>query len=355
VPPERIPVAVIGAGNITSLRHIPALRASRRVDVLGIVDRRGERAEAVARRFGLPNHGTDLDAPWLREARAVTIGVSPAAHGGVARAALLAGKHVLLEKPMTLHLREAEELVEIAKERALVLAIVHNFQFASSALRLRRLIASGALGEIRGLLCFQASTADRRLPAWYEELPLGLFYDEAPHLLYLLRAFGGDVEVQSVTVAPSTLGRVTPAVLTAHLRAGRVPAVLYNNFEAPVSEWHFTVYGTRAVGIIDVFRDVLVTVPYDGEHRAADVMRTSFAAISSHLAGVVRSGLRMLSGRLLYGNEEIVKRFLDAVETGTLPREISGEDGLAVLRLQHRIIAEAHVLPDQTPTLSALK
>lgn len=334
----RIPVAIVGAGNITSLRHIPALRASRRAEILGVIDIHEDRAAAVCERFGIPHHAADMGADWFREVRAVTVGVPPTAHAEVARKALAAGKHVLLEKPFALRLDDARELVALAKREGRTLAIVHNFQFARSALRLKEMIRTGALGKVTGIFCFQASTADRRLPVWYEELPMGLFYDEAPHLLYLLRAFGGEIRLRSVGVSPSTTGRVTPAVLTAHLDAGGVPAVLYNNFEASVSEWQFAVYGTRKVGIIDVFRDVLVVLPNDGEHRAADVMRTSLAGIASHVAGVIGSGLRMVTGQLLYGNEEVVRRFLDAVETGVAPEGISSEDGLAVLELQHALI-----------------
>jgi hypothetical protein len=114
--------------------------------------------------------------------------------------------------------------------------------------------------------------------------------------------------------------------------------VLYNNFEATFSEWHFTVYGTKAAGVIDVFRDVLVTIPNDRQHLAVDVMRTTAMAVGTHLSGVFRSGLAMLGGKLLYGNEEVVRRFLDAIETRTPPEGISGQDGLGVLRLQHRIL-----------------
>lgn len=338
---RRVKVAVVGAGNITSLRHIPALRASGRADVVGVIDIHEERAVAVCRRFGIPNHASDMGAPWFAGVDAVTVGVPPAAHAPVARAALLAGKHVLLEKPFALRVEEASELVALSRRQGRVLAVVHNFQFARSAKRLMELIRRGELGRTTGIFCFQASTAERRLPAWYEELPMGLFYDEAPHLLYLLRAFGGEVELRSVAVAPSTNGRVTPAVITAHLSAGGVPAVLYNNFEAPVSEWQFAVYGTRAVGIVDVFRDVLVVLPNDREHRAGDVLRTSAVAIASHVSGVVRSGLRLLTGKLLYGNDEVVRRFLDAVEDGKEPAGISAEDGLAIARLQHAILDEA--------------
>jgi scyllo-inositol 2-dehydrogenase (NADP+) len=338
---SKVRFAVIGAGNITSLRHIPALRASGRAEIIGIIDRHADRAQDVAKRFNLPHWGNSLDEPWLEKAEAVTIGVPPAAHMEVARAALEAGKHVLLEKPMALNVNEAIEAVELAEAKGLMFGIVHNFQFARSAVKLQKMIASGKMGALKGILCFQTSTTERRLPVWHEELPLGLFFDEAPHLLYLLHAFGGKVELESVAVSKSTKGRVTPAVVTAHFKAGNVPAILYNNFEAPVSEWHFIVYGEKAMAAIDVFRDVLVVLPNDNQHLAADVMRTSGALLFTHLRGVFVSGLQMLRGKLLYGNEEVVRRFLDAIQTGVPPLGISGRDGLEVLKMQLAVVEAA--------------
>jgi scyllo-inositol 2-dehydrogenase (NADP+) len=337
-------VAIIGAGNITSLRHIPALQQSKRVDIVGVVDRHLARAEKTARSFSIPNAADTMDAPWFASAEAVSIGVPPGDHFSVAREALLRDKHVLLEKPMTLRVSESEELVRLAEERKKILAVIHNFQFARSAVRLKKMIADGRMGAITGILCFQTSTTERRLPSWHEDLPLGLFYDEAPHLLYLLKAFGGAaLHIDSVAVSPSARGRRTPGVITAHIRAGSVPAVLYNNFEAPVSEWQFIVYGEKALASIDVFRDVLVVLPNDGQHLPGDIMRTTQRLVSTHLTGVFTSGVALLRKRLLFGNEEIVRRFLDAIETGEPPRDMSGADGLAIVRLQHELIGRAGV------------
>lgn len=152
------------------------------------------------------------------------------------------------------------------------------------------------------------------------------------------------MKVQSVSVQPSTQGRQTPAVLTAHFLAGGVPAAMYVNFESPVSEWHFTVFGTRGVGIVDLFRDVLVTLPNDGQHLPFDVLRTSWAAAVTHVRGVLRSGFAFLRRRLFYGNDEVMRRFLDAISTGKPPEGISGEDGLAVVRLQHAMLNTAQVV-----------
>src|SRR5438552_3547322 len=112
-----VKVAIIGAGNITSLRHIPALKRSGRVEVSGIIDRTEDKARAVAARFGIPDFGTTLDEPWMEEVSAVTIGVPPQAHFQTCKEAFSRGKHVLMEKPITLQVEEGEELCRIAGEK----------------------------------------------------------------------------------------------------------------------------------------------------------------------------------------------------------------------------------------------
>jgi len=345
-----IKIAIVGAGNITSLRHIPAFQRSGRVEILGVIDRKAEKARAVAERFSIPNSGSSFDEPWMKDAQAVSIGVPPHVHFETCRTALEQGKHVLMEKPMTLRVEEAEQLAALAKSQRLVFGVVQNFQFSRSAMALKRKIEKGSLGAITSLYCFQCSTTERRLPVWHEELPLGLFYDESPHLLYLLTAFsGGEVTVQDVTVIPSARGRVTPSLVTAHFRAGEIPAALYNNFEAPISEWHFIVYGTKAVGVIDLFRDILITIPNDGQHLAVDVLRSSLMLTGSHLWGVFTAGLRMFRGKHLYGNETVVQQFLDAIEFESPLKGISAEDGLRVLRLQHEMLRQARLLNGTQP------
>src|SRR4029079_1514852 len=132
--------------------------------------------------------GADLAAvPWLDQVEAVVVATTPFTHFDTIRAALRLGKHVLTEKPFAMTVGEGKELVALAKDTGRVLAIVHNFQFARSTRALIRDIEGGALGNIRGVVARQYGNPGRRLPTWYQDLPLGLFYDESPHLLYLLR------------------------------------------------------------------------------------------------------------------------------------------------------------------------
>lgn len=341
IPSAPIRVASVGAGWVTLNRHIPALRRLPDFDVVGIVDRDPDRARrtAIEHRLRRWAASTSLDVPWLDEVDAVTIGTPPATHVDLARAALAAGKHVLMEKPVGIEAGDANLLRSAAEAAQRTIAVVHNFQFARSALTLQRRLATGAFGRITGVFALQFSNPRRRLPVWYENLPLGLFYDESPHLLYLIRSLAGEPTLTAAHVVPSRAGAVTPAEITAHFDCGGIPATLYMNFEAPLSEWHLCVNGERGCAVVDVFRDILVEVPEDDGHRALDILRSSAAGTLTHWLGVLRSGALLLRKRLLYGNEEVVRRFAAAVRTGNPPPGISIDDAARILRLQHAILA----------------
>lgn len=326
------------------------MRRNPAFDLAGVVDRHAGRARSVAEDHAVPRHheGARLaDIPWLAEVEAFTIGTGPAAHAALIREALELGRHVLTEKPFVLDPAEGAELVELARAKRLVLAVVHNFQFARSTRRLAADLEAGRYGALRFVHARQLGNPMRRLPPWHEELPLGLFYDESPHMLYLLRALAPQpLQFLRAEVHPSTQGKRTPAWISAHYAAGpaRIPVKLDMAFEAPLSEWHVGVAGERCLGDVDVFRDIYIRVPNDGAHTAWPVVRTSLAATWAHWAQHLVSGPRHLSGALDYGNGEVFRRFAAAARAARDPEGIGSADALAVLRMQHEILERAERL-----------
>jgi predicted dehydrogenase len=223
------------------------------------------------------------------------------------------------------------------------LAVVHNFQFSRSMRRLCSDLESGRLGQIRGVRAVQLGNPSRRLPTWYEELPLGLFYDESPHLLYLLSSIAGPLSLVKAVSAESRRGSATPAQIDAWFAAkgADYPITLSCNFESTLSEWYLAVHGEQAVGIVDIFRDIYLRLPNDGRHGTANVIRTSIAATTQHWWQHVTSGVPHLAGKLRYGNDEVFARFGRAVagersELGPIDSSMA----LQILTLQHAIIAE---------------
>jgi len=340
-PPVR--VAVVGCGWVAQNRHIPVMCKSGRFDVVGVVDRRDGRARDIARnrRFRRYAQASSLsDIPWIDEVDAITVATAPTAHYRLIKEALTLGKHVLTEKPFVMTVSEGEELTRMAENTDRRLAVVHNFQFARSTKRLLDDIANGELGELRGIDAIQLGNPLRRLPEWYEELPLGLFYDESPHLLYLARAVAGPLRLERAMSVKSRSGLRTPARVEAWFEgAAGYPIRLGCNFESPVSEWHLMVFGEKRLGIVDVFRDIYLSLPNDGSHDTRRVVTTSLVATWQHWTQHLTSGFRHLTGTLFYGNHEVFARFGEAVAGNRAALgPIGAECALDALKLQHAII-----------------
>jgi len=340
-------VAAVGLGWVTLHRHLPAMRRSGAIELVGVVDRRPGRAAEVAAREGIGRHyeGAALGAiPWLDQVDAFSIGTSPFSHAALIREALELGRHVITEKPFAMLPAEGEALVELARSRGRTLAVVHNFQFSRSVRALLADLRAGRLGEPRFIAALQLGNPARRLPSWHEELPLGLYYDESPHMFYLLRALAPTpLRLLRAELHRSTRGLNTPAWLSAHYAAGAasLPVKLNMAFESPLSEWHVTVGAERCLADVDVFRDIYVRVPNDGAHTAWPVLRSSLAATAGHWLQHLVSGPGHLTGSLLYGNEEVFRRFADAALASAEPADIGPDDALAVLRMQHEVLSRA--------------
>lgn len=342
---NKINVAVIGLGWVAVNRHIPILLRNPRIHLFGVVDKRAERLQAMAAKYEWLkiSHSQKGEMPWASDVNAVLIATDPLNHFSLAKKMLMAGKHVLMEKPLTLSPREGHELQEIAASQNVVCCVVHNFQFARSTLNLKKMIREGRLGEILGVEAVQLSNPRRRLPVWYEQLPFGLFYDESPHMFYMLESLAECNIRHIASTVIRVKGQQTPRSVTAHYVADTTPIHLTMNFNASLSEWHIAVMGNKAIGIIDVFRDILVTIPNDGQHRAREILTSSAAFVGTHLWGFVKSGVHLLRGNLFYGTDIVWQHFIDEL-TGTRPADaISAARGTRVVERQHEIMEQSDI------------
>jgi predicted dehydrogenase len=117
---------VAGVGSL-GFHHARILRELPGVAFQGAYEANPERAALVARELGIRAHET-LDA-LLAEVDALSVVVPTPAHFAVARAALVAGKHVLIEKPITATLAEADELLDLARRQGVIVQIGHIERF----------------------------------------------------------------------------------------------------------------------------------------------------------------------------------------------------------------------------------
>jgi predicted dehydrogenase len=155
-------------------------------EVAYVCDRDQAALDRVTRRF-----------PWLRtttaydlilgdnEVHAIAIATPVSTHGFLARDALRAGKHVLVEKPLAASAAEALDLLELARRRDLVLMPGHTFPYSPPVNLVREYIASGELGEI-----FFISTS--RVNLGLHQPDVSVAWDLAPHDFSILRYWLGE-------------------------------------------------------------------------------------------------------------------------------------------------------------------
>lgn len=195
-------LAVIGCGIAARKLHLPALQALRRRLVVTMVCNHTEpKARSFAEEIG--------GVPWVRDYRevlaapdvdAVLVVLPVEMNLPVARAALAAGKHVLLEKPLACSMAEGHALVRAAAASDRVAMLAENYRYKPALRRVRALIDGGKLGDVYAARwCVMGEVSPDNSPyartAWRinHRYPGGFVMDAGVHYAHAIRYLFGDV------------------------------------------------------------------------------------------------------------------------------------------------------------------
>lgn len=145
----KINVAVVGTGFGQKV-HIPGLQANPRTEIVAVYHRDLDKAKEVAQAYDIPHACTSLaEIVDLPQVQAVSISTPPFLHYEMAKIALQAGKHILLEKPTALSAWEARELYHLALANKVVATVDFEFRFVPAWQHLAELLAQDYVGKIR--------------------------------------------------------------------------------------------------------------------------------------------------------------------------------------------------------------
>ncbi|MEB3225705.1 MAG: Gfo/Idh/MocA family oxidoreductase [Synechococcus sp.] len=146
---QKIGVAIAGTGFGQKI-HIPGFKHHHRTEVVAVYHRDPAKAKAIAAEHHIPHSASEFSALLENPAvAAVAISTPPFLHYEMAKQALLAGKHILLEKPMTLNAAEARELHHLAAQKNLVITPDFEFRFIPAWQCLAEYLQQGFVGEKR--------------------------------------------------------------------------------------------------------------------------------------------------------------------------------------------------------------
>jgi scyllo-inositol 2-dehydrogenase (NADP+) len=173
---------ICGFGLAGRYFHAPLLTAAG-IDIQGVVSRQRDHVRAALP--GAQVYERDADLLANPDIDLVVIATPNHLHVEQAGAALLAGKHVVVDKPLCLHASQADELVALANERGRMLAVFHNRRWDSDFLTIKKLIAEDRLGRLNAFHArwdrYRPAVADR----WreHETEGNGVLYDLGAHLI----------------------------------------------------------------------------------------------------------------------------------------------------------------------------
>src|SRR5258708_1180185 len=142
-------VALIGCGAISQALHLPVLAGHEGVRLAALVDPAVDRAERLAKGYGVPLVVADAGQLGLGSVDAAIIATPPAHHAPCAIDLMRRGIHVLVEKPMALTASDAEQMVRVADETGCRLAVGYFRRLYPSIRLMKSLLDRGFLGRAR--------------------------------------------------------------------------------------------------------------------------------------------------------------------------------------------------------------
>ncbi len=176
---------------------------------------------------------------------AVVIATAVRLHYPMAKASLLAGKHTFIEKPMACSTAECEELIEIARKNGLVLMTGHTFLYSPPVRKIKEIVDSGDIGEIRYI-------SARRLNLGLFQKDINVAWDLAPHDISIIQYIIGE---QVVAVNCHGSAHVTPGIEDVTTMCLTFPkkrtAIIQSSWLDPRKVREMTIVGSRRMIVYD--------------------------------------------------------------------------------------------------------
>ncbi len=317
-------VAVLGCG-YWGMKHVRVLQQQADVDEVVGVDPDPQRRASVSEMFPGVVTGERLE-DVLDTVEAVVVATPPSSHAEVARAAICAGKHVLVEKPMATTVADAQMLVETAALRRVTLMVGHTFIYNPAVEALRELVTSGELGTIHYIDC-------ARLNLGLYQRDINVVWDLAPHDIAIVNHILDSAPAAVDAWASRHAHHFLEDVAYVRLRFDD-PEVFVNihvSWLDPSKVRRVTVVGSRKMAVYNdladeerlrVYDKYVVEVPNAGDGQPP---------ISYRYGGITSPYIQMQEPLA-----REVRHFLDCAATGAVPRT-PGEDGLAVVAVLEAI------------------
>jgi predicted dehydrogenase len=326
---RRIKIALIGCGSIGRSVHLKLLKKNPDVEIVALIDI-SENNLAASHKFIPDAKIYHKSAEFFQNERAdaVVIATPPDTHVKLAKAALLSGMAVYLEKPLGQNCNEGEELVRIANDTKLTAMIGFNFQFNPLIERLRQAIVDNKVGKVRLVRTIFSVTSEHAMIGNWRCLPAnGVLSDLGSHHFSLLRYFFKLPITCVVGPSISNQNYFKSAILQMTID-GQIPVQSFFSFSGGL-ENRIEVIGDKGTLIADCYRFLFWQKDIKS-HIAMNSINRIKKGFSFHLLSLMIN--RYISPWAEPSYKLALEAFLNAVRNGiqVMP---DFEEGLYVLRV----------------------
>lgn len=313
-------VGVVGGGYWGS-KHVRVLQGLAEIDQLVLVEPRADRRQALSASFpallAFPRLTDALD-----EVDALVIATPPASHVTVALQAIEAGKHVLVEKPLTTSVADAERLIAAAQDADVTLMVGHTFEYNAAVERLRAAVQDGALGDVH-----YVDTARLNLGLYQNDV--NVVWDLAPHdvsiLNRVLDATPDTVQAWGRAHAHAYLEDV--AYIRLEYSAIGVSAQVHVSWLDPCKVRRVTVVGSEQMAVYNDLADDARLRIYDKGVETPDSQQLHEYPVSYRHGGIVAPYIEFPEP---LGVQD--RHFVECARESLVPRT-DGHSGLAVVEV----------------------
>ncbi len=298
---NKIKTVVIGVGHLGKF-HARICSENPDIDLVGVVDVSEENAKKIAEEYNTKSF-LDIKNALQEEVDAVHVVVPTDKHFEVTKVLLEAGKHVLLEKPMTSTVDEAEKLLKLAKENDCVLQVGHVERFNPAVIGIQKVLTQPIFIEIHRLSPFNPRGTE-----------VNVVYDLMIHDIdIILHLVGSEVEKIEAVGIP---------VLTETADIANARLTFANGCVANVTASRVSAERMRKIRVFQ--SDAYVSLDYVAQN--AKIFK--------------RDGWQIIDDEINFSGEQPLQKeiqsFVDCIKNGTRP-VVSGEDGKKALEVAEKI------------------
>jgi predicted dehydrogenase len=327
---HRRPIAIVGAGAIVDVAHLPAYRAAG-LEVVGLYDHHHGRAAEVAERHGVARVYQTLEEVLADErVEVVDVAVTAAAQPEIVERVLESGRHVLAQKPFAPDPATGQALVDLAKSRGLVLVVNQQLRYDEGMAAAHRMVELGWIGDVTAMSISVNIWTEWTAWPWMLEVPRLEVMVHSIHYHDVVRWFLGEPSLV-FSVAGRTPGQApvgeTRSVTTCTYPSGAV-SVVHANHENGTGD---NLAAFRIDGSRGAIRGTLGLL-YDYPRGRPDTLELSSEMLPTDGWIPYPVGSRWLPDAFLGPMASVLR----AVATGSTPRS-SGRDNVGTLRQIERI------------------